>query len=58
VDEPRTTEVTRVLRPGGRFLLRACLYAQGVRNDLSEPVVRQVFSRWHVVSMEQGRDPE
>jgi SAM-dependent methyltransferase len=30
------TEVERVLRPDGRFLLRACLYAQGIRNDLTE----------------------
>jgi SAM-dependent methyltransferase len=50
-------EVLRVLRPGGRFLLRACLYAQGVRNDLTEPLIRQVFSHWRVVSVQQAPIP-
>jgi hypothetical protein len=46
-----------VLRPGGRFLLRACLYAQGIRNDLTEPLVRQVFTGWQIVSLEQAQIP-
>ena len=28
------SEASRVLRPGGRLLLRACLRATGVRNDI------------------------
>lgn len=52
-DWPRyAVEVRRVLRPGGRFLWRACLYAQGVRNDLTEPLLRQTFAGWRIVSLE------
>lgn len=50
-------EVLRVLRPGGRLLLRACLYAQGVRNDLTEPAIRQVFARWRIVDLQQASIP-
>lgn len=50
-------EVLRVLRPGGRFLLRACLYAQGVRNDVTEPLIRRVFADWRVVSVERAAIP-
>jgi hypothetical protein len=46
-----------VLRPGGRFLLRACLYAQGIRNDLTEPLLRRVFSGWRIVSLQQATIP-
>lgn len=54
-DRPRyATEVERVPRPGGRFLLRACLYAQGIRNDFTEPLVRQTFGGWHIVSLQQA----
>jgi SAM-dependent methyltransferase len=57
-DRPRyAAEVERVLRPGGRFLLRACLYAQGVRNDLTEPLLRQIFTAWRIVSLEQAQIP-
>jgi SAM-dependent methyltransferase len=58
-DRPRyAAEVLRVLRPGGRFLLRACLYqGGGVRNDLTEPGIRQVFNRWRIVSLEQASIP-
>jgi ubiquinone/menaquinone biosynthesis C-methylase UbiE len=57
-DRPRyASEVERVLRPGGRFLLRACLYAQGIRNDLTEPLIRQIFTRWHIVSLQQAPIP-
>jgi hypothetical protein len=45
------------MRPGGRFLLRACLYAQGVRNDLTEPLLRQAFAGWRIVSLEQAQIP-
>ncbi len=50
-------EVERVLRPGGRFLLRACLYAQGIRNDLTEPLIRQIFASWRIVSLQQAPIP-
>jgi ubiquinone/menaquinone biosynthesis C-methylase UbiE len=57
-DRPRyAAEVRRVLRPGGRFLLRACRYAQGVRNDLSGPLLRQIFAGWRIVSLEQAQIP-
>jgi SAM-dependent methyltransferase len=50
-------EAWRVLGPGGRFLLRASLYAQGVRNDLTEPLLRQIFAGWRIVSLEQTQIP-
>ena len=57
-DRPRyTSQVERVLRPGGRFLLRACLYAQGVRNDLTEPLLRQIFTGWRIVGIQQAPIP-
>ena len=57
-DRPRyAAEVRRVLRPGGRFLLRACLYAQGIRNDLTEPLLRQIFNGWRIVSLQQAQIP-
>jgi SAM-dependent methyltransferase len=57
-DRPRyAAEVGRVLCPGGRFLLRACLYAQGVRNDLSESLLRRIFAGWRIVSLEQAQIP-
>jgi SAM-dependent methyltransferase len=49
--ERYATEVARVLRPGGRFLLRACLRAAGIRNDLDESVLRSVFVGWWVHSI-------
>jgi hypothetical protein len=45
------TEVARVLHPGGRFLLRACLRAAGIRNDLDESALRSVFVGWRVRSI-------
>jgi SAM-dependent methyltransferase len=57
-DRPRyASEVQRVLRPGGRFLLRACLYAQGIRTGLTEPLLRQVFTGWRIVSLQQAPIP-
>jgi SAM-dependent methyltransferase len=50
-DRPRyATEVFRVLRPGGRFLLRACLRAAGVRNDIGIDTLLSVFADWDVIS--------
>jgi SAM-dependent methyltransferase len=57
-DRPRyAAEVERVLRPGGRFLLRACLYAQGIRNDLTDSLVREIFTGWHIAGLEPGQIP-
>lgn len=50
-------EVARVLRPGGRFLLRACLRAAGVRNDLDERVLRSIFAGWRVRSIVSDEIP-
>jgi SAM-dependent methyltransferase len=36
----------RVLRAGGRFLLRACLAAAGVPNDIDQSTVGHVFGDW------------
>jgi SAM-dependent methyltransferase len=47
-DRPRyEQEAWRVLRTGGRFLLRACLNSAGMRNDVPDNVVDLVFARWH-----------
>ena len=40
-----------MLRPGGRFLLRACRTAAGVANDLSAPVIERVFAGWSIESI-------
>jgi hypothetical protein len=47
----------RVLRPGGRLLLRASLMAAGVRNDIDEQVIRPVFAGWRVGHLERTRIP-
>ena len=41
-------EAVRVLRPGGELLLRACLHAQGFRNDIDTETVRAVFRSWEI----------
>jgi SAM-dependent methyltransferase len=41
-------EARRVLRPGGRFLLRACRTAAGVANDLTPHAIERVFRGWHI----------
>ena len=56
----RTTyglEVDRVLRSGGRVLLRACCAAHGVRNDITEEVVRALFKGYEVDSLEAASIP-
>jgi SAM-dependent methyltransferase len=52
---PYAGEAARMLRPGGRFLLRACLSSKGVRNDIGPEVVASVFAGWRIVSS-QRRD--
>ncbi|MGI8552648.1 MAG: class I SAM-dependent methyltransferase, partial [Dehalococcoidia bacterium] len=39
-------EASRVLRPGGRFFLRACLLSAGVRNGLDETTLQETFAGW------------
>jgi SAM-dependent methyltransferase len=46
-------EARRVLRPGGRLLLRACLRTAGERNDLDEPLIRRTFAAWCFLMLEQ-----
>jgi SAM-dependent methyltransferase len=46
-------EVWRVLRPGGRLLLRACLTSAGARNVVTEAGLARVFAGWNVDSLGQ-----
>jgi SAM-dependent methyltransferase len=39
-------EIHRVLRPGGRLLLRACLTSAGVRNRVTESGILAAFADW------------
>ena len=50
-------ELRRVLRPGGKLLLRASLRAAGVRNDMNEEVIGRAFAAWHVEHMERAAVP-
>jgi SAM-dependent methyltransferase len=43
-------EARRVLRPNGRFLLRACLRSRGSRNAMSEEAITDAFEGWRMVS--------
>lgn len=45
-------EVWRILRPGGRFLLRACLNNAGRPNDIDGQTLRDVFVRWTADSID------
>jgi SAM-dependent methyltransferase len=58
IDRPRyAAEARRLLRPGGRLLLRACLQTAGVWNDIDEPVLRQAFPGWRFVHVERREIP-
>jgi SAM-dependent methyltransferase len=50
-------EAGRVLAPGGRLLLRACLRYAGVRNDIDEDVLRRSFSGWRFERLEAAEIP-
>lgn len=50
-------EVQRVLRPGGRLLLRACLTSRGVRNEVTEPGVIEAFTGWSIDQLVRGDLP-
>jgi hypothetical protein len=42
-----------MLRPGGRLLLRACLQAAGVRNDIGLDTLLGVFAEWGVIAVRE-----
>ncbi len=44
-------QAARVLRPGGRLLLRMCLNSAGVPNGLSEATITAAFAGWQIVSL-------
>jgi SAM-dependent methyltransferase len=46
--------VHRVLRPGGRLLLRACLTSAGVRNRVTEPGVLAAFAGWRCTGVREA----
>jgi SAM-dependent methyltransferase len=50
-------ELRRVLRPGGKLLLRASLRAAGVRNDINEDVIVGTFSAWRIEQMQRAEIP-
>jgi SAM-dependent methyltransferase len=57
-DRPRySAELRRVLRPGGKLLLRASLRAAGVRNDIDEAVIGTTFAAWRIENMQQVTVP-
>lgn len=41
-------EAQRVLRPGGRLLLRACLTTRGMRNEVTASRIADAFAAWVV----------
>jgi SAM-dependent methyltransferase len=49
------SEVRRVLRPGGRLFLRACLRAAGVRNDIGPKLLLSAFVGWRVLTLAAER---
>jgi SAM-dependent methyltransferase len=57
-DRPRyAQELRRVLRPGGRLLLRASLRAAGVRNDIDEAVISDTFGAWRIERLRRAEVP-
>jgi SAM-dependent methyltransferase len=50
-------EMGRVLRPGGKLLLRASLRAAGVRNDIDENVILSTFCAWRIELMQRMQVP-
>ena len=57
-DRPRySAELRRVLRPGGKLLLRASLRAARVRNDIDEQVIAAMFAGWTVDHIERAAVP-
>jgi len=57
-DRPRySDELRRVLRPGGKLLLRASLRAAGVRNDIDEAVIGHTFAAWRIEHRQRAAVP-
>jgi SAM-dependent methyltransferase len=57
-DRPRySDELRRVLRPGGKLLLRASLRAAGVRNDIDEAAIGNTFAAWRIETMRRATVP-
>lgn len=50
-------ELRRVLRPGGKLLLRASLRTAGVPNDIDETVIRATFAGWRIEHMQRAAVP-
>ena len=50
-------ETGRVLRPGGRMLLRACLSSAGIRNDITQAVIVSTFAGWSIDSLKPVQLP-
>ncbi len=48
-------EARRVLRVGGRLLLRMCLTSAGEPNGLGEHTIREAFGGWHVADLRRLR---
>ena len=44
-------QAARVLRPGGRLLLRMCLNSAGVPNGLGQETIEIAFAGWRIVSL-------
>lgn len=51
------SQARRVLRPGGKLLLRASMCAAGVRNDMNESVIRATVAGWVIEHMERAQIP-
>lgn len=47
-------EAWRVVRPGGRLLLRACLTSGGTRNEVTESGISEAFAGWVVDCLERA----
>jgi SAM-dependent methyltransferase len=57
-DRPRYAgELGRVLRPGGKLLLRASLRVAGVRNEIDEAVIRDAFAGWRIEYLQRAAVP-
>lgn len=50
-------EARRVIRPGGRMLLRACLTSAGMGNDVDEDVISGCFEGWSIDSLKHAKLP-
>lgn len=50
-------EAWRVLRPGGRLLLRACLTSRGERNAVTEAGIHEAFTGWSIDQLARDELP-